>query len=310
MVIHPQGFNMTLKVSGVEMYDLKKLQEKELDILKAVHSACEELDIEYVIMHGTLLGAVRHKGFIPWDDDIDICMTRDNYDRFIREGQAYLPGNLRIQHYTTEKECPNFFAKVRDINTTFLHKEHVDLHINQGVFIDIFPVERIPAEKHSISVEHRKRRVFAILNECVDMAYIRSIHRISSRIIGNIIHFYMSQIVLKKMERCYFIQREDERRRRLHKQGDDCCFISIYKNITGPFSIMTRRKLYEFEGEWFFGPEDYDTPLRLLYGDYMKIPPKEAQITHEPLFVDLERGYTKEELSEILQKQHLTHADS
>lgn len=84
-------------------YDLKALQAKEIEILQAVHDACEKLGIEYTIGHGTLIGAVRHKGFIPWDDDIDICMTRDNYDVFIREGQKYLPPNLRIQHVLLEK---------------------------------------------------------------------------------------------------------------------------------------------------------------------------------------------------------------
>ena len=273
------------------MYDLKKLQKKELDILRAVHLACEEMGIEYVIMHGTLLGAVRHKGFIPWDDDIDICMPRDSYDRFIREGQAYLPENLRIQHYTKEDECPNIFMKIRDTSTTFLHEEHVDLLINQGVFIDIFPIERIWSDKSSIDAEHRKRRVFAILNECVDMAYVRSIHRKTSRLIGTVLHFYMTHFALKSMKRSDFIRREDERRRHLHERGDDCCFVSIYKNITGPYSMMTKRTLYDFEGEKFYGPEDYDTYLRALYGEYMELPPENKRRVHRPDYVDFEHSY-------------------
>lgn len=285
------------------MYDLKRLQEKEIEILQAVHDACEKLGIEYVIMHGTLIGAVRHHGFIPWDDDIDICMTRENYDIFIRDGQKYLPENYKIQHVALEKECPNIFAKVRDCNTTFLHTEHVDLDINQGVFIDIFPVDRIKSGKFSIAVEHYRRRFFSIINECYDLAYVKSIKRKASRIIGIMIHYVITKGLMAGIKREKFILREENRRRKLHYRGDDCTFISIYKNITGPYSLFTKRKLYEFDGRMFYGPEDYDTLLTALYGDYMKIPPKEAQITHQPLFVDLERGYSKKEIQELLKNK-------
>lgn len=285
------------------MYDLKRLQEKEIEILQAVHDACEKLGIEYVIMHGTLIGAVRHHGFIPWDDDIDICMTRENYDIFIRDGQKYLPENYKIQHVALEKECPNIFAKVRDCNTTFLHTEHVDLDINQGVFIDIFPVDRIKSGKFSIAVEHYRRRFFNSINECYDLAYVKSIKRKASRIIGIMIHYVITKGLMAGIKREKFILREENRRRKLHYKGDDCTFISIYKNITGPYSLFTKRKLYEFDGRMFYGPEDYDTLLTALYGDYMKIPPKEAQITHQPLFVDLERGYSKKEIQELLKNK-------
>ncbi len=284
------------------MYDLKRLQEKEIEILQAVHDACEKLGVEYVIMHGTLLGAVRHHGFIPWDDDIDICMTRENYDVFIRDGQKYLPENLKIQHVLYEKNCPNIFAKVRDCNTTFLHTEHVDLDINQGVFIDIFPVDRIKADKFSITKEYYRKRIFNGINECYDMAYVKTIKRKSSRIIGIVVHYVITKGLMAGVKRDKFILREENRRRKLHSRGDDCTFISIYKNITGPYSLFTKRKLYEFDGSKFYGPEDYDTVLTILYGDYMKVPPKEQQITHKPLFVDLDRGYSKKEIDKMIKE--------
>lgn len=281
------------------MYDLKALQKKEIDILQSIHNACDKMGIQYIIMHGTLIGAVRHKGFIPWDDDIDICMTRENYDVFIKEGLNYLPENLMIQHIYHEKECPNIFAKVRDRNTTFLHAEHIDLNINQGVFIDIFPVDRIKSGRLSIDIEYYKRRTFNIINECYDMAYVRTIKRPISRIIGLFIHFFITKAIMRGTKRYSFIQREEERRRNLHKKGDDCTFISIYKNIVGPYSLFTKRKLYEFEGHQFYGPEDYDSLLSALYGDYMEIPPESQQIAHKPLLVDLDKGYSKEELDSL-----------
>ena len=281
------------------MNDLRKLQKKELEILQAVHSACEKLGIEYVIMHGTLLGAVRHKGFIPWDDDIDICMVRDSYDKFIREGHKYLPENLMIQHVLYEKECPNIYAKIRDCNTTFLHSEHIDLSINQGVFIDVFPIDRIRSSNIYITYEYLRRRIFNVINECYDLAYIKEIKRPVSKFIGYVVHRIVNKGIMRKVDRSCFIENEEERRRRVHSLGDDCTFISVYKKITGPYSLFLDREIYDFDGFRFYGPKDYDSILTLLYGDYMTLPPVEKRITHHPLYVDLERGYSPQELKEL-----------
>lgn len=282
------------------MYDLKALQSKEIEILQAVHDVCEELGIEYVIMHGTLLGAVRHGGFIPWDDDIDICMVRDSYDVFIEKGQDLLPHNLKIQHVRYEKECPNIFAKVRDVNTAFLHSEHVDLDINQGVFIDIFPIDRVKSGKLDITAEYYRKRLFNIINECYDYAYVKSIKRRSSKIIGFIIHYVITKGIMRLVSRSSFILREENRRRKLHYKGDDCTFISIYKKITGKYTLFTDRTMYDFAGHKVYGPKNYNEALSALYGDYMKVPSKEQQITHKPLFVDLERGYSKYEIEKMI----------
>ena len=282
------------------MYDLKALQLKEIEILQAVHDACEEMNIEYTIGHGTLIGAIRHKGFIPWDDDIDISMTRDSYDKFIQNGQKYLPDNLHIQHAMIEKECPNIFAKVRDCNTTFLQEEHVDLGINQGVFIDIFPVDRIRSGRFNVAVEHFRRQLFFNINECYDMSFVKTIKRPMSKVAGYILHYLIVRGLLRGVKRERFILNEENRRRKLHQRGDDCTFVSIFKKIIGPYSLYTDRVLYEFNGYKFYGPKNYDYILKKLYGDYMAIPPKEKQITHKPLFVDLEKGYSKEEIRKII----------
>ena len=288
------------------MYDLKALQSKEIEILQAVHEACEELGIKYVIMFGTLLGAVRHKGFIPWDDDIDICMTREDYELFLAKGQQYLPANLRIQHYSTEPECPNIYAKVRDSSTTFLHQEHIDLDINQGIFIDVFPMERIKSNKLAVEAEYYKRQAFSVINLCYDKAYIDSIIRKSSKIIGYIMHYVVDKLLVRPT-RASFLYREDNRRKKNHAKGDDCMFITVtpLKRTTAPYSLLEQRALYEIDGKQFYGPKDYDRILKLLYGDYMKLPPEDKRITHKPLLVDLERGYSHDEIKMMLEKDKL-----
>ena len=94
--------------------ELKRIQEKECYILESIVSICERNCIEYFLIGGTCLGAVRHNGFIPWDDDIDIGMTRENYDKFLSIAKEQLPSNLYLQKPgLDDRVCPYFYAKVR-----------------------------------------------------------------------------------------------------------------------------------------------------------------------------------------------------
>lgn len=273
------------------MYNLKELQDKELEILLSIDRVCKQLNIEYILMYGTLLGAVRHKGFIPWDDDIDIAMTRENYDKFVSEAANYLPEHLQIQHYSHEKECPNIYVKVRDKNTTFLHKEHIDLDIVQGIFVDIFPIERLHKHKYLNKLEFVRKKIFNLINQSYDLAYVKSIKRKTSIVIGYFIHYVIVKGLLRNVKRCDFIRAEDQRRLRKHLKGGEHTMITIDKNIVVDYSLFEDIIPYSFEGHDLPGPKDYDTLLAAQYGQYMQIPPKEQQVTHKPLLVDTKRGY-------------------
>ena len=278
-------------------YDLRALQLKEIDILQQVHDTCEKLGIEYFICFGTFIGAVRHKGFIPWDDDIDIAMTWENYDRFIKEAPAVLPDNLQIQHWRYEPECPNVFAKIRDKNSTFLHHEHIDLDICQGVFIDIFPITRVKEGMKYVKREKKRRYYFNLINECLDIAYVNHMNSAKKRFFGKIINAVFAHGPFKIRNRAKFIAREENRMRKLDAKGYPYTY---YDNCWGPYSHYLERALYEYDGHMFWGPKDYDGVLKLHYGDYMKIPPPEKQRTHKPLYVDLTRCLTKDEIQQMI----------
>lgn len=118
----------------------KKVWNVELNILKEVKRICEKHNIKYFAEGGTLLGAARHGGFIPWDDDIDVAMLRDDYNKFIEIAQSELPEHLFIQNSKTDIR-PNLFTKIRDSRTTWIPKGN-DLKLkNYGIFIDIFPLD-------------------------------------------------------------------------------------------------------------------------------------------------------------------------
>ena len=123
-----------------------RIKEIEIEIFKSFISVCEHLNLTYYVLDGTLLGAVRHKGFIPWDDDIDVGMPREDYEVFLREGQALLPEEYFIQTFDSDPEYLANYAKIRNNNTTFVETSVRHRKINHGVFIDVFPLDYCPEE--------------------------------------------------------------------------------------------------------------------------------------------------------------------
>ena len=136
--------------------DSQRIKEIELEIFKVFLDIANKLDIKYYLIGGTLLGAVRHKGFIPWDDDIDVGLPRKDYEKFIAEAQKYLPDYYFLQTYETDPEYPLSFAKIRDSRTTYLETALNNKKINHGVFFDIFPLDFYPENEKDQDIFDRK----------------------------------------------------------------------------------------------------------------------------------------------------------
>ncbi len=124
---------------------IKEVQAIELEILLEVDRICREYEIPYFLDSGTLLGAVRHKGFIPWDDDIDIGMLRSDYERFLSIANRELGSEYFLQTYRTDG-APIMFAKVRKKGTTFVEFRLRNIPMEHGLFIDVFPYDFLPQE--------------------------------------------------------------------------------------------------------------------------------------------------------------------
>lgn len=250
--------------------ELEDLQNCELDILKQFINVCDKLNVNYFVIGGTLIGAVRHKGFIPWDDDIDVCMLREDYEKFLREGQKYLDDKYFIQTYKTDNEYPNNFAKIRNSETTFIESSIKHLNINHGVYIDIFPLDNL--------YKYNKFKSKLISYSLLYDFFKQSNNRLK-RIFNKIAKFiYGNQDKIKLCEKLDSIYTKCNNKN-----------IDILTNYCGAWGIKkeSHKKsdfddyiMLQFEDIQVKAPIGYDRVLKDTYGDYMKLPPKEKQVAH------------------------------
>ena len=134
---------------------LQELHNELYDILSQIIGICKKYEIPYFAIGGTVIGAMYDHSILPWDDDIDIGMTRDNYDRFLEVAPNELGENFFLSTVETEQHTPFFYAKVRKNNTLFVEEKFQDLNIHQGIFIDIFPFDNVPDNKILRNIQYK-----------------------------------------------------------------------------------------------------------------------------------------------------------
>lgn len=263
---------------------MNNIQIKLLEIAKEYIKVCEKLNLRYFALGGTALGAMRHNGFIPWDDDIDFCMPREDYDIFVKEGQKLLPEHLFIQSHETEKNylCP--FAKIRDCNTTAIENGDKDLDINHGLWIDIFPLDGMPA-----SLRKRKWLTW------IDMKLLRR-RFLSYQYVSKIFHIkvvnFLIIIILPSKRLAYKISK----RLSIKYKYDDSELIWWNWNNRAKRNIrrewFDRYQLIDFENIKIRAPYKCDEYLIEHYGDWRNLPPVEEQVSVHTLYkIDLNKSY-------------------
>lgn len=258
-----------------------ELHKRLLQMMKEFHSFCVEHNISYYIVAGTALGAKRHKGFIPWDDDIDIGIPRNDYDR-LYSLMDKLPKNMELIYYKTRKLTPFHCIKLVDKSTTLIEKYYPD--DVEGLYIDIFPLDG--AIKDSRKDKIRRKRINWINKEIVFHYATLDCPSLKERIIQK----YCKLIKVDKLH--------DVLNNLMKKVPIDIG--DSMGNLLGAYGereIVDKRifgepRLYCFEDTQFFGPEDIDAFLSAVYGDYMKLPePNQRVLKHGFLYVDLDRSY-------------------
>ena len=245
---------------------LKEAQTIMLSILNEIHQICQKHNIAYWLDGGTLLGAVRHKGFIPWDDDIDIAMTRDNYEKFLNIAPNELPENLFLQ---TEYTDPGYFdtiapMKIRDKNSQVLEWfETGNEQYHLGLFVDIFPYDNLPQN----FIFRFLKKDFARNLLKVKQTKIQKRGKLKYKLIGRI----FSLKTLNKIQN-YLINTSKNTNSDFFGFGYDSALKRVYE----------KQKFYPleevlFENRLFLSPKDKIYYLTHTYGNYMTLPPQEQQ---------------------------------
>ena len=256
-------------------------QKALLILLNEFDRVCKVLDIPYVLFAGTMLGAVRHQGFIPWDDDLDVVMLRKDYETFLAKAEGVLNSEIFYLQKEFSPHWPMFFSKLRLNGTTCLETYHPkDPEIHQGVYMDIFPCDNAAKQGWK-----RKLQFYASKVVIAKSLYKRG---------------YETDSLLKKvfMRMCqllpmsWFLQL-------VRQGGEDSAYVhtflggaSSFASNVYPRECLTERMEMQFENRLYPVPIEYDRLLRILYGEYSILPlPEERKVKQHAVLIDLQTPY-------------------
>lgn len=269
------------------------LQDKMLDILKYFISVCEKNDLHYWLAGGTCLGALRHGGFIPWDDDLDVYMPRKDYEKLWQlMGNGKVDDHYKLCRTTREQNYHHRVMQIVDLNTTFIHSRSKNEDIEHGIYIDIIPIDACPNSKLQRFAQFVNAVIFSICN-------IQQKPEYNGGKLTGLMSFGTTVLlgIIRGQDARYKAWSKAEKQ--MTKYGWDSC--THIKCITSQFhELMTA-----FPKEWFGEreeqfedimvavPSNAEAYCTAMYGDYMALPPKEKRVVrHHTEYIDLEKSYT------------------
>lgn len=271
---------------------MKTHNEILVELLDEFVRVCKENNLRYYLEGGSILGAIRHKGFIPWDDDVDVSMPRADYERLRSLGNVWSDG-YRLADYETIADYPYDFLKLEDTNTTLIEKV-APVYVG-GVFLDIFPLDNIPSAEANREIVNYQLETLPIYSRMSLDPYCATC--------SSLFEYLSLRWQQYRFDLKSFFRKIDDVTKQY--QYDDSC--QYWKCTHGYFRKEAAPKEYwgdgveaEFEGKSYVVPSNYDAYLTHLFGDYMTLPPVEERVTHSFIFEDVTHRLSNEELKPII----------
>lgn len=268
---------------------MTELQQKLLKMFEWFHNFCRDNELRYYAVGGTLLGAVRHKGFIPWDDDIDLGMPRDDYDKMIKMLKDRVDSIYRLESPLENRDFVYQYCKLYDATTTLI--ENKRYKIKRGIYLDIFPLDGIGNTLDESKKNFKKidKKNNYIMSKTCALSGHRKFYKNVAIIVSRIVPFPRWRSTFRKADILCRLRKFDE-----------CEYVA---NIYGNWhekEIMKREWFgvpieYDFENIKIYGVQDAVSYLKTMYGNYMQLPPIEKQTSHHDYIkIDLAKSYLED----------------
>lgn len=267
-----------------------KLWETEQQILDVIDRVCRENGLRYSLAYGTLLGAVRHGGFIPWDDDIDVMMPREDYEKLIEIWPSVAPEGYLLETERMYNDYVNTFLKIRKNHTTFLQFEsEKNVSHHKGIFVDIFPADRRAPGK----VSRKLQFLFFAVNLLFNRGYVQEDGKTAE----------IQKVILSVVPQRYHrtVSNWAGVKSRVWNDYLSCelifpCTIQDCKRFY-PADLFDHLECVPFNGKDYWACSKRDVFLSIRYGNYMQLPPEEERVwKHHPVIIDFEHNYEELEL--------------
>lgn len=270
---------------------LRKIQKIELYVLKELKRICEQNDIKYFLIAGTLIGSVRHKGFIPWDDDIDVGMLRSDFEKFVELCKTELnKDEFFLQIPENEETSADYgIARLRLNNTRIVIESRKNVKCHEGFFVEIFPYDNMPNNKILAKIYGNG---FAVLKRIYALrkGYTSNPRTLYAKIAVRTATILLKPIKTKTLQKWlikypYKFYNKKVVQASLLNEG--------YAHEHHDVKTITELSTGEFEGEIFPIPSDYNKFLTEQYGNYMQLPPKNEQVNHHKI-IEIDFGPYKD----------------
>lgn len=252
---------------------LMKLHAVQLEIMDEIHRICISNGIEYFLDSGSALGCIRHKGFIPWDDDIDVGMLRSQYDRFIECCKTQLSSGFVLQTQETDSGYHRYKTKIRKLNT-FFPESLSKGYKYQGIFIDIFPFDYVSDNKRQGLKEiHRGR----FLLRCLKNHEFGGSSPVFSH---RLFHYVLQLLPLSWLKNKYYCHCTKHNTAPTHTLTSYYYKMAATRDLLFDLSMLTPVVLMPFEDRNYYVMKNYDAYLKVMFGDYLTLPPEEKRVMH------------------------------